>query len=426
MTQKITLRFFTLTIGLLLLYAVTALMSAAKFLSANDPLFSALPYNHISGLANVLLQLAVLSGLLGGGVHVTRQHKIANLTILNYSAWAWVGLAVLATLAGLLNISDGRNLLEMPTLLKGVMLVCLVLIAGNILLGTRTVPVVQLWAIGMLLSASCTLISLLPAADYVSDRVLRTLAVGLNINLALPLAAFALGFWLMHRFSNVTPNWADTGIYTVAGLITLAGVLVSLPPLYHFGAPEWTVTLGNLALIVVPILYLIIAAHSYRALADRNTTYTFAAHWFALGLLLLLIGVGFLGAILAPYSINQYTIGTRLSDLQTTLTLLGLMAMGLGVINQGVAELRGHNQKVTGLTPFWLAAFGVIGGGIALGAAGVVQTFTERQLSVGYLDTQTLIIPLYTGWFAGGVALLLGVLIYGLTYWIRRPREYTT
>lgn len=423
-TQKIAARFFLQTVILFILYAVVALLGAAKFLSSDNPLLG-LPYQQVSGLTNVLLHLTALTGLLGGGVYVASQHKVFNETLLNYSAWAWTGLVGLSAAAGLLNILEGRNLLELPTFLDIVLAALLVLIAGNVLLGAGRVPVVHIWFIGILLSAVSTIISLLPANDYLYDRALRALAVGVNSNIALPLVVVALDFWLMHRFSNVTPGWADTGIYSVAGLVSIAGALVSLTPLAVLGAPEWTQTLGNLAVFIVPILYLIFAAHSYKALSDRNATYTLAGHWYTLSLLLLLLGAGLLGAVQAAPGVGIYTIGTRLTDLQHTLMGLAAVSMALGVVNQGAAELKGHNRRLTGLSPFWLVAFGIIGGSLALGAAGVVQTFTERQLSVGYLDTQTLIIPLYQGWFVGLVAILLGAVIYGLSYWIRRPREHS-
>ncbi|MBZ0284700.1 MAG: hypothetical protein K8L97_28440 [Anaerolineae bacterium] len=424
MTSKIVRRFFLQTILLFILYALAALLGAAKFLTPDDPLLG-LPYHQISGLANLLLYLTALTGLLGGGIYIASQHKVFNETLLNYSSWAWIGLLVLVVLAGLLNILEGRNLLELPTFLDVVLIVLIVLIAGNILLGAPRVPVIHIWSIGILLSATCVIISLIPASDYLQDRVLRALAVGLNMNVAFPLATVALGFWLMHRFSNVTPGWADMGIYSVGGLVTVAGVLVSLTPLHILGAPEWTRTLGNLAVFVVPIAYLIFAAHSYKALSDRNATYTLAGHWYTLSLLLLLLGVGLLGGVQSAPGISTYTLGTRLTDLQSTFAGLAVVSMTLGVVNQGAAELKGHNRRLTGLSPFWLVAFGIIGGGLALGAAGVTQTITERQLSVGYLNTQTLIIPLYQGWFFGLVAVLLGAVIYGLTYWLRRPHEHS-
>jgi len=424
MTSKIARRFFLQTIVLFILYALAALLGAAKFLTPDDPLMG-LPYQQIGGLANLLLYLTALTGLLGGGIYVASQHKVFNGTLLNYSGWAWTGLLVLSVLAGLLNILEGRSLLELPTFLDVVLIVLLILIAGNILLGAPRIPVIHIWSIGIMLSAICAIISLLPASDYLQDRVLRALAVGLNINVAFPLATAALGFWLMHRFSNVTPGWADMSIYSVGGLVMLAGVLVSLTPLHVFPSPDWTRTAGNLAVFVVPIAYLIFAAHSYKALADRNATYTLAGHWYTLSLLLLLLGIGLLGGVQSAPGVSIYTLGTRLNDLQSTFAGLAVVSMALGVINQGAAELKGHNRRLTGLSPFWLVAFGIIGGGLALGAAGIVQTITERQLSVGYLDTQTLVIPLYQGWFLGLAAVLVGMVIYGITYWLRRPHEHS-
>src|SRR5262249_53395438 len=128
------------------------------------------------------------------------------------------------------------------------------------------------------------------------------------------------------------------------------------------GAPEWMGTLGNIAVFLVPILYLIFAAHSYHALSDRNPTHTLAAHWYALSLVLFLLGIGLIGALQAAPEVHSYTTGTRLSDLQSTLTLLAVVSMSLGFINQATAELRGQNRRVTGLMPFWLVAFGIVGG----------------------------------------------------------------
>jgi nitric oxide reductase subunit B len=231
--------------------------------------------------------------------------------------------------------------------------------------------------------------------------------------------AAAVGFRLMRRFSNVTEEWADTGVYSVAGMVTLAGALVSLTPLVALG--ETTPVLGNIAAFAVPVLYAIFAAHAYRALADRSHSRTLSAHWFALALALFLLGMGLLGALQAAPSVGVWTLGTRLTDLQITLTALAPAAMSLGAANQAAAELRGQNRRVTGLTPFWLVSFGLIGGALALGAAGVAQALTERRLGLGYLDVQALVEPLYALWVVGLLLVALGAAIYALTFWLRRP-----
>jgi nitric oxide reductase large subunit len=177
------------------------------------------------------------------------------------------------------------------------------------------------------------------------------------------------------------------GVYTVGGMLALAGALISLPPLYPLGASG---ALGAVAVYFAPLACLIFAAHSYRGLSDRNPTLTLAAHWYGLAVLLILLGVGVLGGLQAAPGISQWTLGTRLTDLQITLTSFAVVAVVLGVINQATAEIRGRNSRVTGLAPFWLVAFGVVGGGLALGGAGLVQVYLERISGSGYLETHLL------------------------------------
>jgi nitric oxide reductase subunit B len=186
------------------------------------------------------------------------------------------------------------------------------------------------------------------------------------------------------------------------------------------GAADFVRTIGWIGTAMIPVCYLIYALHTYKALSARNTTATLAAQWFGLGGLLLLIGIGGLGALVASPAVNQWTAGTRLNDTQMLLTAFGILALVLGVINQATAELRGQNRRVTGLMPFWMIAFGIIGGALALGAAGLTQTYLERILGVGYLETQRLIVPLYAGWIFGIVLAAAGVLIYALGFIARR------
>ncbi|MEZ4669200.1 MAG: hypothetical protein R3E39_14935 [Anaerolineae bacterium] len=418
-TQKIAARFFLQTVILLLLYGVAALISALKFLSPDDSLFTVLPYQQASGLANILLNLAALTGLVGGGVYVAGQHRAAENFTLRLVSWVWTVLLILSVLAGIFGMGEGRNLLELPVALDILTVAALIVILLPLLPAALRVPTLQIWCVGLVASIVAILIGLITPGDFGQERVLRGLAVGINIYLAYPLMAIALGYWLMHRFSNLTPAWLDRDIYVAGGLVLLAGGLVILSTL--FPVPEWIGGIGGLALGLAPILYAMIAARCYPALTRRNPTHTLGAHWFTFSLLLYLLTFGLLAALGAASAVREYTLGTRLSDLQTTMVLLAAVMMGLGVINQASAEIRGQNWRITGLTPFWLVVLGVLVGGLALGAAGVVQVYLERILSIGYLDTQTLLVPLYTGWTMGLLVLLLGFIVYALGFWARRP-----
>jgi nitric oxide reductase subunit B len=251
--------------------------------------------------------------------------------------------------------------------------------------------------------------------------MLRALAIGVSLYIAYPVASVALAFWLMHRFSNITPRWAEMGVNTVAGLVALAGALLTLPMLYTLTDSDIVKLLGSVGVVVIPAAYLIFAAHSYRAFSDRNTNVTLSAQWLALSVLLFVIGAGILGGIGALPGIQEFTTGTQLSDLQMILIRWAVVAVLFGMFNQATAEMRGQNRRVTGLVPFWLVTFGLLGSSAALAAAGVVQVYLERLLSVGYLETQTLMIPLYTLWFIGLLLVGFGILAYALGFWARRP-----
>jgi nitric oxide reductase subunit B len=424
-SQQIAYQFFAQTVVLFVVYTVLALLGAVKFLAPVDPLAGSLPYQQVNALTHIVLSLAVLNGLLGGGLYLALDSapgkRLAHEPLLGYTAQAWSVYLVVAVLAGLFGFTEGRSGLELPGVLDIIGVALVALIGVNVLLGRPLRPIQQVWLAGLGAHLLAVMVGLAPAQDYLHDRALRVMALGIEQYIAYLLMALALGFWLMHRFSNITPAWSDTGVFVTGGMAAVAGILLTLAGLYPLGAPEWVRSLGTASLFIVPILYFIIAAHTYKGLSSRNPTRTLAGSWFSLGVLLLLLGPGFLGALAALPGVAQWTVGTQLTSLQTTWTALIPLSIALGVINQGTIELRGSNRRVTGLIPFWLVSFGFAGGGLALAAAGVVQVYLERIISMGYLDVQTLLVPLYVLWTIGLLLAAVGAGVYALTFWLRRP-----
>ena len=418
--QRYAIRFFGQTIVLLALWALAALLTALKFLAPDDPLATAFGYAQAAPLTDALLTLAVLGGLLGAGLWMCAEYPPANARLLRVGSALWTALVILVPLAGLFGLLQARAIV-LPPLLAILLLLALVLSVLGVVRRARHAPLIQAWAVGMCLAGAGVAVSLIAPADPLQDAALGALAQGLLTGVGLPLAAVAVAFWLMHRFSNVTLGWAERGAFSAGGMVALAGALVSLPAALPAGAPEWVGTVGRVTLFAAPLLVAVFAAHSYRALTDRNASRTLAAQWVSLAVILFLLAFGLLGGAQALPGVRVLSSGTRLSDVQHTLMLFAVAAVVLGMVNQAGAEARG-GLKITGFIPFWLVTFGLLGGGLALAAAGVVQVVVERQLSVGYLDTQTLLTPLYGGWAFGTGALALGLWIYTLSAVLRRPR----
>jgi nitric oxide reductase subunit B len=427
-TRRIARNMFAQTVALFIVYIILSLIGSAKFLSPHDALASSMPYHHVNAFASMTLHLTLLTGLLGGGLYtVTAERgdgRFADETRLRYLYRAWTAfliITILAGIGGLLNTVNPHNLpLSLEIIHIALVVIFLIIIGMNV---THWTAVPTVWMTGLSIVLVMTAIGLSTSSDAVRDSAIHSLVEGLTLNLGFALSTVALGFWLLHRFSNVTLAWSEPGLYIVAGVMSLAGVLVSAAPLYALDNVDFSRTVGSVGVVVVPLAMMIFAAHSYRGLSDRNATHTLAAHWYALSLILFLLGIGVLGAIVSAPDVNRWTQGTRLTDLQSTLTSLAIIAMLFGVINQGVAEMRGVNRRITGLLPYWLVTFGVLGGGLALAGAGVVQVYLERVLSVGYLDTQSHIEPLYAGWFAGYVIIGIGVVIYAIGFFARRPKS---
>jgi nitric oxide reductase subunit B len=409
---RIAYRFLANTLVLLVLYALLNLLAVLKFLPSNG-LHIWLSFPQISHFAASLLDLAIVGGLLGGGIYaILRPYPYLDLRILRFAFGLWLLLVNWTVVAGVLN---GLNALSIIFTLIKVIVIALIIIDIRRNLPKRT-PIALVWTIGMVLSAACTLISLLPTNDFFLAAVIHALTAGVNTYIAQVLAAVALVYWLIACFSTVTAFWAEMSLYTVAGLLALAGVLLTLSTLQPLGLNlGW---LRSAIAIIVPLLTLIFASHTYLAFSNRNKTNTLAAHWTALGVLLLL-GVGILGSLQA--TVQVWTAGTLLSDLQPTLAQFAVIAILLGVINQVVFEIRGQPRRVTGVAPFWLIAFGMISGGLALAGAGLVQVYLERVIGVDFLETQALIAPLYGLWGLGLALMTLGLLLYGLIHWLRRP-----
>src|SRR4051812_15014471 len=104
---RIVYRFFALTIISLILYALLNLLTALQFLPSASPL-SGLSFPQISRFAASLLDLAIVGGLLGGGIYVIfmTDSSLSQPTprLFSFAFWLWVLLVLLTLIAGVFNL----------------------------------------------------------------------------------------------------------------------------------------------------------------------------------------------------------------------------------------------------------------------------------------------------------------------------------
>jgi hypothetical protein len=409
--ERAAVHLLALALALIIGGAAASALTAAR-LTGTTPLL-ALSLPSAAGLASALLTCGLLSGLLGGGLLIALDDRpgwrLSPVQIGATRLWWVVALAYPAAW-----------LLDLPytTPLAG-----LVGVAALILM--ELVPSAPsrglvIWRAGMALAGTGLLLPALIAAilpgDVFTALIGGVIADGLRANIGIPLASVALMFWLMHRFSTVTPIWAARGARTCGGLIALAGVWLTLPGLDAFGSPDWMRALIGVGGFIPPLAWAMVAAHTYAALTRSGMTNARTTHWTALAALLFLLG-GLAGGLQALPDFAAWT-APGLSD---TLMTWGAAAGMLGALNQMSAAFGGRAARGGALAPFWLVTSGVLIAVWALSMTFAAQTALDQGAGVGLAGSAGLIAPLRSLALLGWLALGLGIGWYGVGYWARPP-----
>lgn len=407
--ERAAVHLLALALALIISGAAASVMTAARLTESTPLLALSLP--SAAGLASALLTCGLLSGLLGGGLLIALDDRPGwRLSPVQIGAIRlWWGAALAYPAAWLLD-------LPFTTALAGLVGVAVLILME--LVPSAPSRGLVIWRAGMALAGIGLLLPALIAAilpgDVFTALIGGVIADGLRANIGIPLASAALMFWLMHRFSTVTPVWAARGARTCGGLIALAGAWLTLPGLDAFGAPDWMRALIGVGGFIPPLAWAVVAAHTYAALARSGMTQARTTHWTALAALLFLLG-GLVGGLRALPGFAAWT-APALSD---TLMTWGAAAVLLGALNQTSAAFGGRAARGGALAPFWLVTGGVLIAVWALSMADTAQTALDLGAGVGLAGSSGLIAPLRSLALIGWLAAALGVGWVGVGFWSR-------
>lgn len=234
------------------------------------------------------------------------------------------------------------------------------------------------------------------------------LRLALRLYAAYGLASLGVLYALMPRFSHVSDGWYRLSLRVTAVLMGIATLLLTLPA-------------SPISPPVIAAALVIIASHSYKAFSSRNDSLLLAAHWSALAVILW-VGVGLLGAVMRFPAFAPYITGTSVESALAWWMRGAALALVLGMGNQVTAERRGANLRITGLSAYWLIAFGTICGGIVLLCAGAVEVYLVHLFDLDPARALDLLSPFVSLRWLTDAALLVGMIIYAAQFWLRRPR----
>ncbi len=393
---KIQYQFLSLIVLLLLLTSVGFLLEALFQLPGNPlaPHFDAEAVNRFGARC---LSLTLATGLAAAGLSMASD----SLTTRRLQVFqrAWTALIIVTLIA---SPFVGLSLLDALSALGLLALLALTYNAVSAFM--------RVWQAGLLLVCASSLAKLFASAPW--DRVLELF----HLHVAYSIAALSVAFWLMTRFSAVERDWAQAGLKIVAVLIFLAGSLISIAPL---GLPP-VISISASPLVV--LCYTILSGHAYRALSLRDNDMSLAPHWTAVSTLFWLAAGGFLGALSLQAGLNQALQDTALQAAQDWIMSWALLAHLCAYLNSVATELRGGNRRVTGYAPFWLIAFGAALSTIVQGCRGVVEIYLRDSFALDRDSALELTAPLTQIWIICLLGLAIGIMIFALGFWARRPK----
>lgn len=385
-------------VGLLMLYAIVSLLSAIQALPIVT-IVHQLPSTFISIVADRILNLILLTGFVTGSLMMSIDLML-DVRLVTRLYQAWTALIVVTLLLCGLDIAAVLDIVTAVALFGYLGLTVSIRQPSHFLM---------VWTVGIVLIISSLL------AQWVVTDSWQIVVYLFRIQIAYMVTSVSIMFWLMTRWSNVRADWARDGVIIVAGCVALAGFFITIAPLHR------SPFLSIIAVLIVPICYMILGGHSYRALRDRNQNQSLSPHWIAIAVLFWLAGAGFLGTLSTHFGFQQWLQGTRLAGAQHSLMLWGVLAVILSLTNYTATTLRGENRRVTGYMPLWLMAFGTGFGMIVRGCAGVVEVYLRNILLLDTVTVDALLIPLSLVWIICLLIVALGIMIYAIGFWIRRP-----
>jgi nitric oxide reductase subunit B len=399
-SQKIAYWYFVVALLLYGLQMVFGVMSAAKYLGP-DPLREILAFDRTKAMHTNLLIVWVLTGFMGAAYYLVpeesrREIYSPKLAYWQLGLWALAGTTAIVGYA--FGWTAGNKLLEQPFIIKCgivvVMLMFLYNVGMTIYESDRWTTTEIVLVMGLALAALLYLPALWPYENYTVEIFYRWWTVHLWVEGVWEMIQASLLAFLLIRLSGADREVMEKWLYVIVGLTFLAGILGTAHHYYWVGTPQYWLPIGGIFSALEPFAFLAMAAYAYYA--TRRSGYAhpnrLAMHWTIGSAIFSAIGAGVLGLAHTWPSVNQWTHGTHVTSMHGHMAFFGAYVMiVMAMMYYALPHFRGWDpgeSDTVGMWGFWLQVAGMFGMTMAFGAAGIAQTYLERIMGVGYLETQ--------------------------------------
>jgi len=425
-SQRVAYPYFVVAMLLFGLQVAFGLLAVAKYLGP-DPLLSVLPFDVVKVIHTNLLLVWVLTGFMGAAYYVVPEESRVELHSVRLAYWQlgiWTAMGVTAVVGYVFRWNEGNKLLEQPLPLKIVIVVVMLMFLYNlgmtIRAGGRLTTTEGVLVAGLACTALLYLPALLEFDNYTLSIFYRWWTVHLWVEGVWEMIQGGILAYLLIRLSGVDREVLEKWLYVIVALTFISGILGTAHHYYWIGVPRYWLPLGGFFSALEPLSFLGMAMYAYYAIRRSGLAHPnrMALHWTLGSAIFSALGAGILGLAHTWPAVNKWTHGTMITPMHGHMAFFGAYVMiVLGMISYALPGLTGRpedsRETPAGFWAFCLQMAGMFGMTMAFATAGITQTYLERILGIGYLDTQLkmqvhfLMLAATGGLFVIGVALYL-------------------
>ncbi|RII28543.1 MAG: nitric-oxide reductase [Geobacter sp.] len=418
-SQKIASWYFTIALLLFVLQVMMGLWLISNYVfTIPQEIVNVFPFATARAMHTNLLVLWMLLGFMGGTYYIVPEETGCDI-------WsprlAWLQLIVLVAtgviaLAGFAaGWTKGRPLLEIPPPLNYLVVAGALIFLFNVgmtMFKARRWTVIQGVLLGGLVFLALLYLAGIPFyRNEVIDWYYWWWVIHLWVEGAWELVTGAIMAFILMRLTGVDRQVVEKWLYVEIGLFMFTGIAGTGHHYYWIGAPTYWLWVGGIfsALEPLPILLMVIDTMTY--VRHRKVQIANPHTWtLAVGCAVFhLIGAGVWGFAHTLPQINYYTHGSQVTVSHGHMAFFGAYALlNITVFYFAMPRLKGIEvyKPTLGKIGFWTMSSAMMLMGITFGIAGVLQSYLERVLGMGYMTAQSYMHL----WMA--VTLVLGVCFF--------------
>ncbi len=433
-SQKIAHWYFRIALLLFVLQVIMGLWLAFSYtFTVPQWVVDKFPFSTAREIHTNLLVLWMLLGFMGGAYYIVPEEtgtEIFSPKLAWFQLIALVATGVTALIGFVFGWTQGRPLLEIPRPLDIIVVIGALIFLFNIGI---TMFKAQKWTViqgtllgGLIFLALLYLFGIPFYKNEVIDWYYWWWVIHLWVEGAWELVTGAIFAFILIKLTAVDRQVVEKWLYVEIGLFLFTGIAGTGHHYYWIGAPKYWLWVGGVfsALEPVPIVLMLLDTMNY--VKRRQARIINPLTWtFAIGCAVLhVIGAGVWGFMHTLPQINYYTHGSQVTVSHGHLAFFGAYALlNLTVFYYAIPKLRGIDEynPSKGKFGFWMMSSAMMLMGISFGIAGIIQSYVERVLGMGYMTAQSYM-RLWMGvTFTLGLFFLSGVIVTVIDLLTVRP-----